>query len=125
MNISDIKNCSFKFFKKISKRDVLETTITVLVKNIENQVQEIEKLKKEIQELRNIINRLKDEKGKSDIKKQIIIQNQIMAMIKNDEEKPKGGKVKEVKSALHYSGHSGLTKQMASLLNSMTPLKTI
>ncbi len=67
MGFDDIKNWSFKFFKKLGRRDIFKTVV-VLVNTVEDLSQEIKKYKEESQRLKDLVNELRGEKGKPDIK---------------------------------------------------------
>ena len=67
MGFGDIRNWSFKIFKRLTRQEQFGA-IVILRNAIETQDQELKKYKEEIQALRDTVNRLKGEKGKPDIK---------------------------------------------------------
>ncbi len=67
MAFDDIKDWTFKLFKKLSKNEMARA-IMVMRNKVEEQMQENSELRDEVQKLKNKVNNLKGEKGKPDIK---------------------------------------------------------
>ncbi|OFZ26730.1 MAG: hypothetical protein A2381_17220 [Bdellovibrionales bacterium RIFOXYB1_FULL_37_110] len=67
MGFEEVKEWSFKLFKKLGRRELFQAFV-VLKNIIEDLTQENKKYKEETQQLRDLVNKLKGEKGKPDIR---------------------------------------------------------